>query len=100
MRRAGQILAAGFCLLAAMCGWAAGDAIPGGEGIVVMTRYMQIFSALETELTSAVNARDNARLDTLLGEFFEVRRADGTTLQRSQWLERGIASDAELHGLS
>lgn len=76
------------------------DALPGGKGIDVMTRYMQRVSALEADLHAAVVRHDAKALDKLLSPFFEIRRPNGVIVQRESWLAEGDKPDGNLRDLS
>jgi hypothetical protein len=79
----------------------AADPAPSGHGIVTMTRGVKIFNDAETQLISALKARDTAAIDRLVGPDFEQRSqgAPGTPLPREEWLAQAPAEAARSTGL-
>lgn len=55
-----------------------------GPGIITQTRYVKLFGELENQLLQS--STDAAKLDTLLTSTFEVRRSDGQTIPRNEWI--------------
>lgn len=70
--------------------WAAQASGDPQQRIPTVTRLVQIFSTLESELMTAVQKGDSAAIDKMLAEDFELRSGamPGTPTPRAEWLRR------------
>ena len=60
------------------------------QRIPTVTRLVQLFSTLESELMTAVQKGDSAAIDKMLADDFELRSGamPGTPTPRAEWLQR------------
>src|SRR5581483_1905668 len=89
-------MAAAIVLLCALVPNAAGQtpqAKTSPGRVVTTTRLVTLFSDLETQWLNALQQKDQAALDRLLGDDFEVWAADspGVPLPREEWQKQALA---------
>jgi hypothetical protein len=81
-----------IALLAALSApaWAAQAGGEPQQRIPTVTRLVQLFSTLESELMAAVQKGDTAAIDKMLADDFELRSGamPGTPTPRAEWLQR------------
>jgi hypothetical protein len=74
----------------------ASRAQPTRSRVVTVTRLVKIFLDQESRLLDALEKRDRAALEGLLGDDFEMRvgASPGTPIPRAEWLNAALAADA------
>ncbi len=86
-RSLARVLRAG--LVAMVCAGSAHTALAQPGRVPTVTRLVQLFTQLETQLMAAQRQGDGKTLDSLLSDDFEMRvaRQPGVPIARAEWLQ-------------
>jgi hypothetical protein len=64
--------------------------------IITATKQVTLFTALETQLLQAVQKKDQAALEAMLGDDFEIDMPDADPLAGEDWVDSVMAKDFSL----